>query len=327
MQAYTCATCGKEWPTDYCPECAHTIVAPTHRKSPVNDDREKSSDGRSAANSRLHQIEKAWQREGSDKYVLKAATEDLGEYTPEVQTIILKEAQKRGLTDSHGHPVSETDTEEDPESTPAKILDVTTAQDHERGEGGGDVKAAVRRELTDTPMGIALVAGGPIGIGVLICGFALIYDCQYFANIDVREFKYGVVFTLMGVPLILFSLLAATRSVALRCGGLVLLVLALTVCSVARYDKYKEDVSLVPINRRGTTELVWAEDMWAVTSGVGYPMNFQMRTEHIREAHWYETGFAIRYSGRRGPQKRHVPLKYVPHYVHKMLRNGKLVGR
>lgn len=28
MQTYTCVTCGREWPTDYCPECAHTMVAP-----------------------------------------------------------------------------------------------------------------------------------------------------------------------------------------------------------------------------------------------------------------------------------------------------------
>jgi len=27
MQPYNCTTCGKEWPTNYCPECAHTIVA------------------------------------------------------------------------------------------------------------------------------------------------------------------------------------------------------------------------------------------------------------------------------------------------------------
>src|SRR5436190_1978517 len=26
MQAFTCTTCGKEWPANYCPECGHTIA-------------------------------------------------------------------------------------------------------------------------------------------------------------------------------------------------------------------------------------------------------------------------------------------------------------
>ena len=34
---YICTTCGQEWPTDYYPECAHTIVAVSHSESSVNE--------------------------------------------------------------------------------------------------------------------------------------------------------------------------------------------------------------------------------------------------------------------------------------------------
>ncbi|MHC4324808.1 MAG: hypothetical protein ACYSUX_11095 [Planctomycetota bacterium] len=56
----------------------------------------------------LAQIEKSWRQEPSDIAVLKAATENLNAYPPEVRTIIIEEARKRGLVDSDGRPVPET---------------------------------------------------------------------------------------------------------------------------------------------------------------------------------------------------------------------------
>jgi len=34
---YICNTCGKDWPTDYCPECAHTIVAVPRGEGSLNN--------------------------------------------------------------------------------------------------------------------------------------------------------------------------------------------------------------------------------------------------------------------------------------------------
>jgi hypothetical protein len=44
----------------------------------------------------LDEIKSQWEQE-KDKYVLKAATEDLDEYSPEIQAIIKEEALRRGL--------------------------------------------------------------------------------------------------------------------------------------------------------------------------------------------------------------------------------------
>lgn len=38
MQIYTCTMCGAEWSTNYCPKCAHTIVAPTRTENFVDND-------------------------------------------------------------------------------------------------------------------------------------------------------------------------------------------------------------------------------------------------------------------------------------------------
>src|SRR3954464_12493001 len=35
MQAFTCATCGKQWPDNYCPECCHTISAAPPKLPPA----------------------------------------------------------------------------------------------------------------------------------------------------------------------------------------------------------------------------------------------------------------------------------------------------
>ena len=48
----------------------------------------------------IEEIKKLWQKEPSDDYVLKAATEDKNEYSPKVQTIIEEEAIRRGLLKS-----------------------------------------------------------------------------------------------------------------------------------------------------------------------------------------------------------------------------------
>ena len=49
----------------------------------------------------LDQIKKMWAKE-IDNYLLKAATEDLSNYTEEVQRVIIEEAHKRELVDSNG---------------------------------------------------------------------------------------------------------------------------------------------------------------------------------------------------------------------------------
>lgn len=75
--------------------------------------------------SRLDEIERAWQREPSDRAILKACTEDLTEYPPEVQRIIIIEAQKRCLVDSNGRPVEDcqdiTETEQEDFSDTAEM--------------------------------------------------------------------------------------------------------------------------------------------------------------------------------------------------------------